>query len=156
MAIQIQNEFDVPQPLGEVWDFLVDPEQIVKCLPGAKLVEAIDEKTFKGEIGIRLGPIVASFMGVIHYDELDVERHHVVMTGEGKDERGTGSVKMQMTSTLSANEDGGTHVWVEQSLSLAGRLASFGRGGVIQSVADFMFGRFAGCVKEKLAEANST
>jgi carbon monoxide dehydrogenase subunit G len=154
--IEIEKEFDVPQPLGDVWDFLVDPERIVTCLPGAKLVEAIDENTYKGEIGVRLGPIAASFLGVIHFEELDLERHHVVMTGEGKDQRGTGSVRMQMTSTLSQNDDGGTHVWVAQSVSLTGRLASFGRGGVIQSVADFMFGRFTKCVQEKLAEASGT
>jgi carbon monoxide dehydrogenase subunit G len=140
--IEIEKEFDVPQPLGEVWDFLVDPERIVTCLPGATLVEAIDEN--------------ASFLGVIHFEELDPERHHVVMTGEGKDQRGTGSVRMQMTSTLSRNHDGGTHVWVAQSVSLTGRLASFGRGGVIQSVADFMFGRFTTCVQKKLAEASAT
>lgn len=154
--IEIEKEFDVPQPLDEVWDFLVNPEQVVTCLPGAKLLEAIDERTYRGEIGVRLGPIAASFMGVIHYAELDPARHHVVMTGEGKDQRGTGSVRMTMTSTLSANDDGGTHVWVAQSISLAGRLASFGRGGVIQSVADFMFSRFTGCVKEKLAKASAT
>lgn len=152
MAVSIEKEFDVPQDLATVWAFLTDPERIVGCLPGARLLAAIDERTFSGEIGMRLGPINPSFQGTIHFDELDHDRFHVVMTGEGKDRRGTGSVRMSMTSDLSANDDGGTRVWVSQTVNLAGRLASFGRTGVIQSAADFMFGRFVSCVQKKLAE----
>ena len=152
MAIEIEKTFDVPQPLDEVWGFLTDPERIVQCLPGARLIDAIDDRTFRGEIGMKLGPIGTLFKGVIRFDELDIEHHHVVMTGEGKDERGTGYVRMTMTSDLTPKEDGGTHVWVSQSVSLTGKLASFGRGGVIQAVADIVFGRFTGCVQEKLAD----
>jgi uncharacterized protein len=152
MAIQIEKEFDVPEPVDQVWAFLTDPARIVSCLPGATLLDAIDERTYRGEIGLKLGPVGTLFKGVIRFDELDPEDHHVVMTGEGKDDRGVGSVRMQMTSNLTEAEDGGTHVWVSQSVSLSGRLASFGRGGVIQAVADIVFGRFTGCVKAKLAE----
>jgi carbon monoxide dehydrogenase subunit G len=95
------------------------------------------------------------FKGVIRFDEMNHDVHHVVMTGEGKDERGTGSVRMTMTSDLRENEGGGTRVWVSQTVSLSGRLASFGRGGVIQAVADVVFGRFTGCVRDRLAEGGS-
>lgn len=103
---------------------------------------------------MKLGPIGVLFKGEIRFDELDAERHHVVMTGEGKDDRGTGHVRMTMTSQLEQNEDGGTRVWVSQRVSLTGKLASFGRGGVIQAVADIVFGRFTGCLQEKLAEGS--
>ncbi len=152
MAIEIEKEFDVPQPIDEVWAFLTDPERIVDCLPGATLLEAIDDRTFRGEIGMKLGPIGTVFRGVIRFDELDPDAHHVVMRGEGKDDRGTGSVRMTMTSDLTVAEDGGTRVWVSQTVVLSGRLASFGRGGVIQSVADLVFGRFTRCVTERLGE----
>lgn len=154
MAIEIEKTFDVPQPVEEVWAFLTDPERIVECLPGAKFAGAIDERTFRGEFGMKLGPIGTVFKGTIRFEELDDERHHVVMAGEGKDDMGTGSVRMTMTSRLTGREEGGTHVWVSQSVSLSGKLASFGRGGVIQSVADVVFGRFTGCVQEKLAEGS--
>jgi len=152
MAIQIEKEFHVPETVEEVWSFLTDPARIVSCLPGATLLDAIDDQTFRGEIGLKLGPIGTMFKGVIRFDELDEEIHHVVMTGEGKDDRGVGSVRMTMTSNLTPAETGGTLVWVSQTVSLSGRLASFGRGGVIQSVADVVFGRFTACVKAKLAE----
>ncbi|WP_419161179.1 SRPBCC family protein [Candidatus Palauibacter sp.] len=152
MAIEIENSFEVPQPVDEVWNFLTDPERIVECLPGARLIEAVDEHTFRGEIGLKLGPIGTRFMGQIRFDELDAERHHMVLTGEGRDRRGSGNVRMTMKSSLRQGGNGGTRIWVSQSVALTGRLASFGRGGVIQSVANVMFGRFTGCVRQKLAE----
>ncbi|WP_419940914.1 SRPBCC family protein [Candidatus Palauibacter sp.] len=152
MAIEIENSFDVPQPVDQVWGFLTDPERIVECLPGARLIEAVDERTFRGEIGLTLGPIGTRFMGRIHFEELDVERHHMVMTGEGRDRRGSGNVRMKMESDLREREQGGTRIRVSQSIALTGRLASFGRGGVIQSVANVMFNRFTGCLQRKLAQ----
>ncbi|MFV1987553.1 MAG: SRPBCC family protein [Gemmatimonadota bacterium] len=154
MAIRIEKEFHVPETIEEVWSFLTDPERIVSCLPGATLLDAIDDRTFRGEIGMKLGPVGTLFKGVIRFDELDPEAYHVVMTGEGKDDRGAGSVRMTMTSNLTPAQTGGTNVWVSQTVSLSGRLASFGRGGVIQAVADIVFGRFTGCVKAKLAEGH--
>jgi carbon monoxide dehydrogenase subunit G len=151
MAIQIEKEFHVPQTVEEVWEFLTNPARIVECLPGATLLDAIDDRTFRGQIGMKLGPVGTMFNGVIRFDELDEKAHHVVMTGEGKDEKGVGAVRMTMTSNLTRAGEG-TDVWVSQSVSLTGRLASFGRGGVIQSLADVVFGRFTGCVVQKLAE----
>jgi carbon monoxide dehydrogenase subunit G len=150
VAIEIQKSFQINRPVEEVWEFLVTPERVVECLPAAKLTERVDDRNFRGEMGIRLGPIGVTFEGMIHYDNLDVENHEVSMHGEGKDAKGSGSVKMQMHSSLTSLEGGGTHVDVSQSVSLAGRLASFGRGGIIQNVADFMFGRFTDCMTQKL------
>ena len=150
MPIEIEKTFTVPQPIAKVWDFLTDPECIVQCLPGARLITAIDDRTFRGEINMKLGPIGTLFQGVIHFDELDADRYHVVISGEGKDDRGTGHVKLIMISNLTELNEGGTRVSVSQTVSLMGKLSSFGRGGVIQSVADFVFGRFVECVQGKL------
>lgn len=152
MAIEIDKEFEVDQSPEEVWDFLVTPERVVECLPGAKIVKAIDERTYEGEMGVKLGPIGATFHGTIHFDELDQENLRVRMSGQGKDRKGTGSVRMTMNSSLEPRDGGGTRVSVSQTVNLSGKLASFGRGGVIQSVADFMFGRFTSCVAKKLGE----
>lgn len=151
MAILIEKSFEVPQSVDDVWSFLTDPKRIVECLPGAKLIEAIDERTYRGEIGLKLGPIGTLFHGEIRFDEMDAERYRMTMTGEGRDRRGGGNVRMTMTARLRSLERGGTRVRVAQSIALTGRLASFGRGGVIQSVSNVMFNRFTGCVREKLA-----
>jgi carbon monoxide dehydrogenase subunit G len=152
MAITIEKTFEVDQPPEQVWAFLVDPERVVDCLPGAKLLEAVDERTYRGEMGMKLGPIGVTFGGTIRFDRLDQEAREVEMSGEGKDAKGSGSVRMHMQSRLEPLDGGGTRVHVSQTINMAGRLASFGRGGIVQNVADFMFGRFTSCVAKKLEE----
>lgn len=151
MAIEIAKEFEVDQSPEEVWDFLVDPHRVVECLPGAKIVEQVDERTYEGEMGLELGPMGVTFRGRIHFDRMDEEDLEVEMSGSGEDAKGTGGVSMSMQSRLERREDGGTRVAVRQNVDLSGRLASFGRGGIVKSVADMMFGRFTRCVAEKLA-----
>lgn len=151
MAVEIEKSFDVEQSPGEVWAFLVDPERVVECLPGAEVTRKIDDRTYEGEMGIRLGPVGVTFRGTIHFDRLDEEALEVEMSGEAKDSKGSGGVKMRMESRLEALDGGGTRVEVVQAVNLSGRLASFGRGGIVQNVADMMFGRFTGCVEKKLA-----
>lgn len=151
MAIEIEKEFEVEQSPEEVWAFLVDPHRVVECLPGAELVGQVDERTYEGKMGLELGPMGVTFGGTIHFDKLDEENLEVEMSGSGEDQKGTGAVKMSMRSRLERLDDGGTRVSVRQDVDLAGKLASFGRGGLIQSVADMMFGRFTKCVTKKLA-----
>lgn len=153
MALEVQKEFEVPEPPEEVWAFLTSPERVAECLPGGKLLEQVDDRTFRGEMGVKVGPVGATFEGEIRFDRLDEEAFEVEMSGKGEDREGAGSARMSMKSKLVRLEDGGTRVSVSQSVSLSGELASFGRSGVVQSVADFMFGRFADCIERKLVGA---
>lgn len=150
MAIEIEKEFEVAQSPEQVWAFLVDPERVVECLPGARILEQLDERTYRGEVGLKLGPIGATFEGEMRFDSLDEEDFRAEMSGSGKDRKGSGSVKMTMRSHLEPTSGGGTRVRVSQTVNISGRLASFSRGGMIQNVADHLFGRFTDCVKEKL------
>ena len=151
MSIEIEKEFEVEQSPEEVWAFLVDPHRVVECLPGAELVGQVDERTY-GKMGLKLGPMGVNFGGTITFDRLDEEAREVEMSGSGEDEKGTGGVDMRMHSRLEPMDGGGTRVAVRQEVELSGKLASFGRGGLIQGVADMMFGRFTKCVTKKLAE----
>lgn len=151
MAIEIEKEFEVEQSPEEVWEFLVDPHRVVECLPGATLLEQVDERTCVGEMGFKLGSVGVKFRGKIRFDRLDEENREVEMSGSGDDESGSGGVSMSMRSRLDGLDGGGTRVAVNQTVKLSGKLASFGRGGIMQSVADMMFDRFTRCVEKKLA-----
>ncbi len=149
MAINLEKTFEVASPLEEVWGFLTDPERVAGCFPATKLTGSIGERAFRGEVALKLGPVGARFRGVVRFEEVDVERRHVVMTGKGQDRWGMGNVRMKMASALVPREGGGTRVWISQSLVLTGKLALLGRG-VIGSLADAVLGRFTRCVQRKL------
>ena len=153
MSIEIEEQFEVDQSPSQVWDFLVDPAMVVRCLPGARLVEVMDERTFRGEVGIRLGPFSAAFTGTVHFDVLDRENHRVAMSGEGRDARNTGVVAMSMDSMLTERAGGGTHVSVLLKVRLTGQLAAFYWGPLIRNAAHGVFRRFTACVAGTLARA---
>ena len=69
--MELQNTFEVPLPPSEAWEVLLDIERIAPCLPGARLTEVVDERTFKGEVSVRLGPVALTFAGKATLEEID-------------------------------------------------------------------------------------
>ncbi|HEV2820020.1 MAG TPA: hypothetical protein VGW11_05890, partial [Solirubrobacteraceae bacterium] len=52
--------------------------------------------------------------------------------------------------------DGGSRVWVETDYTITGRLARFGRGGMIEDVSKRLLTDFATCLQEPLGAAAVT
>ncbi|HEY8469544.1 MAG TPA: SRPBCC family protein, partial [Longimicrobiales bacterium] len=123
MAVRIEETFRVRAPVERVWAFLLDPHQVVQCLPGAELIEAQDEHTFVGRVRVKVGPITASYKGRAELTEVDERNHRVRMTGEGQDTAGSGSARMTMTSSIVAGPDGAAEVSVQSEVQLVGKLA---------------------------------
>ncbi len=148
MAIEIQERFQVSAPIERVWRFVMDPHQVVTCLPGATLLEVVDDRTFVGQVKVKVGAVSASYKGKIHLTEVDESSHRVNMAAEGKETSG-GTAKGTMRSFLSALPDGGTEIVAEATVDLTGRLVQVGRG-MIQGVAHQIFLQFVAATKARL------
>ena len=118
-------------------------------LPGAELLEQQDERTFLGQIKVKVGPLAMSYKGKGTFTEVNEETHTVRMTGEAREVGGSGSTKVMMVSVVTALENGGSAVSVEADINLVGRIVQFGRG-MIEEVSRQMFRQFATCVKSRL------
>jgi len=114
----------------------------VSCLPNARIVEVLDDTTYRGEIDVKVGPIRFAFSGIVQIESLDASTHTMVMIGEGKARRIPGRVKFAMTGTLHEEEETITRMSTSQEIHLAGKMVALGRGGVVQATADHMFDRF--------------
>jgi uncharacterized protein len=152
MSMKIQETFEVNAPVARVWEFLIDPQQVVQCLPGAELTEVEDERTFHGRIRVKVGPVTAGYKGKATLEEVNEADHHVRMLGEGKETGGSGSARMTMNSRLVELPGGGTEVRVEASVDVVGRIVQFGRG-LMEEVSRQLFRQFSACVQARLAEA---
>ena len=148
MAIELQRSFEVEAPVEEVWSFLVDPRRVVPCLPSARILEQLDDRTFEGEIGFTLGPFGAKFRGEIEFETIESDDHRVLLTGDAEDTRRDARARLVMESRLRRREEGGTRVDVEQSVTLAGSLTE---NLLTRNVADMLLGRFVSCVWSSLA-----
>ena len=153
--MDIKNSFTVPLPVDEAWKLLLDIRTIAPCMPGAELLEVIDDRTFKGKVSVRLGPVALSFVGTGRFEEIDAVAHRARLKGQGTDSKGRGGATGVVTLSLSPI-DGGTKVDVNTSVNLSGAVAQYGRGaGMIQDVATEIIGQFASSLNAMLQHNNA-
>ena len=149
MAFKIEERFEVQAPVERVWKYLIDPQSVVQCLPGAELLEQQDEHSFLGAIKVKVGPLAMSYKGRAKFTELNEETHQVRMVGDAREVGGSGSTKVSMLSTVTPLPNGGSEVSVNADVELVGKIVQFGRG-MIEEVSRQMFRQFSTCVKQKL------
>lgn len=149
MAFKIEERFEVQAPVDRVWKYLIDPESVVQCLPGAQLLEKQDEHNFLGAIKVKVGPLAMSYKGHAKFTEVNEETHQVRMVGEAREVGGSGSTRVSMLSTVVPLANGGSEVVVNAEVDLVGKIVQFGRG-MIEEVSRQMFRQFSACVKQRL------
>jgi carbon monoxide dehydrogenase subunit G len=147
--VKLQQSFEVRAPVERVWETLVDVERVAPCLPGAEITEAGEEGTYRGTFSVRLGPTTAAYRGELNMEELDESARRVVMRASGQDKRGQGSAKATIVSTMHG-EGELTRVEVETDFTITGRLARFGRGGMIQDISNRLLREFADCLQQRI------
>lgn len=150
MQVTLKNTFSVDQPIDKVWAFLSDPRQVATCMPGAEILEALDAKTYRGAIKMKLGPFSAQFAGEIVIEQLDAATHEIRMVGKGKDSKGTGSASMTITGKLTAQGPGKTQMASQSDVIISGKMAQFG-ARMIEDVSKSMFNKFTEAMTAKLA-----
>ena len=150
--MEIKNSFDVVLPPDQAWKILMDIPRIVPCMPGAELVEMVDDRTFKGKVGVKLGPIALVFNGKAEFEEIDDIAHTARAKAQGTDTKGRGGASAVVTFRLTPIP-AGSRVDVVTDVALSGSVAQYGRGtGVIQSVASQLISQFAASLNTLLAQ----
>jgi carbon monoxide dehydrogenase subunit G len=150
--MRLEHSFQVNAPLQQVWERLIDVEQVAPCLPGAEITEAGEDGTYRGTFSVRLGPTTAAYRGELSMAEVDESAHRVVMSASGQDKRGQGTAKAEIVSVLNEAE-GATTVAVDTDFTITGKLARFGRGGMIQDVSNRLLRDFSECLAKTIEGA---
>jgi uncharacterized protein len=151
--MEFDNSFEVPLPADDAWKVLMDIRRIVPCMPGAELTEVVDDRTYKGKIGVRLGPVALTFAGTVKFEEIDDANHRARVAAQGSDAKGRGAANATATFHLEP-ANGGSKVLVHTNLTLSGAVAQFGRGvGIIQMTAAQIITQFANNLKVQLGPA---
>lgn len=149
MSMRFEHVFVVKAPPDRVWSHLTDPYKVAPALPGAEVTEKVDERTYKGTITVKVGPVSARYRGTAHFDTLDPASHIMEMNARAQDVSGRGGADLKMTSHLVERAAGETEVSVVSEVGVTGIMAQFGRG-MLQDVSNQMFERFTGAVRAEL------
>ena len=147
----IENEFTVRAPTKDLWAYLLDVERIAPCLPGAELTEILDERTWKGSLKAKFGPVTMSFAGTVAMESRDDEAHRVVLKARGMEQKGKGAAEATVTSWLepAAAEDE-TTVKMQAQIVLTGAAAQLSRG-LLPEISRKLTQQFADCLQAGMA-----
>ena len=149
MAIEMKESFQVAAPIDKVWDFMMKPEMVVACMPGAGLKEVVSPEKFIGTVKLKVGAVTAQYEGTITYAEVDKAAHRIKLLAEGN-ERGGGTATATIACLLVTLPNGkGTDVQFESSVDLTGKLIQVGRG-MIEGVAGQIVKKYIANVRSML------
>jgi carbon monoxide dehydrogenase subunit G len=148
--VKLEQSFAVDAPIDQVWTALIDLEKVAPCLPGASITGHDDDGTYHGTFQVKLGPTTASYRGTIRIESADPDTHTATLAARGTDKRGQGGASATIVNSLHEVE-GGTRVDAVTDFTITGRLASFGRGGMMQDISNRLLAEFAKCLQQRLA-----
>jgi carbon monoxide dehydrogenase subunit G len=143
MQVKLEKTIPLQATTGAAWGVLRDVARVAECVPGARVTEQVDDSHYKGEVRVKIGPATATFQGELEVRSLDEQKHELQLIGKGKDARGTSSASMDLTASLRDNNAGGSELRGVSTVSVTGKLASFG-GRMLTQVADQILAQFAG------------
>jgi carbon monoxide dehydrogenase subunit G len=149
--MKFDNEFELPLPPGKAWAYLLDVPRIAPCMPGAELTEVESERSFKGKVSVRLGPVALSFSGRAVIEDIDNDNHAARIKAQGLDAKGRGGASAMVDFKVEPAA-GGSRIVIATDLTLSGSVAQYGRGaGVIREVASQLTAQFARSLSQQYA-----
>jgi carbon monoxide dehydrogenase subunit G len=146
--MQIENAFTVPAPADRLWFYLLDVERVATCMPGAELTETVDDRTWKGKVNMKLGPVSLLFAGTVTMEQRDDEAKRLVLKAKGMESKGKGAARASVTSWLEPG-NGQTTVKMVADVQLTGAVAQLSRG-LLPEVSRKLTAEFASCLQETM------
>lgn len=145
MGLNFEGTFEVKAPRDKVWDFVIDPNKIGKCLPDLKSLQVEADNKFTAVARVGIGFMKGDFKFQLAIVEQNPPSH-ARLKGTGS---GVGSsVNMDTTIDLVDTEPG-TKLTYKADVQIGGTLASVGQrviGGTIEKTIGEVFA----CVKRQV------
>lgn len=138
-----------------MWAFIQDVERIAPCMPGAELTDVVDDRTWKGKVHVKFGPVQMAFSGTVVMEERDDVAHRAKLSAKGTEQRGKGVANAKVESWLEPAGADGTTVHIRSDITITGAAAQLSRG-LLPEVSKLLTRQFADCLASKLNEEMDT
>lgn len=140
-----EGRFEVKAPRSKVWEFIIDPTRISKCLPDLKNLEVESDDRFVALVRVGVGPIRADFKFKIEIlEKKPINRARLKATGSG-----SGSNIILDTAIELTEIHGGTQLSYRSDVKVGGVMASLGQR-VIKDTADKTISAVFECVRNQV------
>jgi hypothetical protein len=145
LGLNSEGTYQINAPREKVWDFVIDPNKIGKCLPDLKSLEVGTDNRFTAIVKVGIGLMKGDFKFQLAIVE-QTPPSHARLKGTGT---GLGSSMNVDTSIDLAVADRGTKLTYKAEVQIGGTLASVGQrviGGTTEKTIADVFS----CVKKQL------
>ena len=135
--MKIEGTHQLNAPRESVYQRLVDPEVLQRCIPGCERLEKTGEDTYAATIRAGVGAIKGVFTGTVQLEDMRAPEHYrIVVAGKGAPGflKGTGDLDLE-------KQGEGTLIKYTGDLQLGGTIASVGQR-MIQGTAKMMASQF--------------
>lgn len=122
----------------KVWAMLMDINVLAKLVPGITSLEQLEENKYKAMLGVKLGPVNASFAGSLQLEELQPP-HSFNMKVQQNSKVGNAAANIGIR--LKQLDDTQTEVSFDGDVKLSGMLATMGQR-LIGSVSNTLSKQF--------------
>ncbi len=149
--VSFEQRFTVAFPRQDVWDIFGRTSEIAACLPGTSLMGEPSADRVKGQIRVKVGPIIAEFRGEAQI-ERDESTYSGRILGSGTDLRSSSTTRgLIFYRLLPAGDGTSTEVLVTVGYTLTGILAQFGRTSIVKEVAARLTTAFVSNLEARLS-----
>src|SRR4051794_25921714 len=121
----LNETFSVSDP-DHAWGVISDLNQLVPCVPGARVVSADSPQSVKAEIEVKMGSMGMKFTGPVTIESADAGSKTVKIKANTKEAGGQSAATGDVT--ISVNGSTGT---VNAVANVNGKAASMGEGTVV-------------------------
>ena len=139
----------IPASRDVVWEFLMQAENVARCLPGVEALQQLDQDNYAGTLRVKVGPISLALQGTLQVEARDREQWHGAMRAEAKDRRLGGGLRAHLSMDLRDKGPTETEMCVTLEAHMLGKIGEFGQP-VIRKKADAMLQEFAAQVSQQL------
>ncbi|HAF13897.1 MAG TPA: carbon monoxide dehydrogenase [Blastocatellia bacterium] len=146
--MKIEGTHHLNAPRDRVYQSLIDPDVLQRCIPGCERLERTAENSYSATIRAGVGAIKGVFTGTVRLEDMRPPEHYRIVV-EGKGAPGF----LKGSGDLDLEEEGeGTLIKYRGDLQLGGTIASVGQR-MIQGTAKMMASQFFTALE---AEAQAT
>jgi carbon monoxide dehydrogenase subunit G len=147
--MQLTGTHVIKAPPEKVWAMLMDTDILAKMVPGITSLEKLEENKFKAMLGVKLGPVNASFAGQLQLENLLPPQSFSMKVQQNSK---VGNAAANIGIKLVAVDELQTEVNFDGDVKLSGMLATMGQR-LIGSVANTLSKQFFQNMEKELEKA---
>jgi carbon monoxide dehydrogenase subunit G len=146
--MRIEKEFMVSAPLERAWSEVLDLEDLVSCLPAARVGRLDGEHVYGGDMTIDVDGTKLECRGTVRPIDVDEDEHVATIQLHGRELAGPALAAATIESSL-AGANGSTRVMLSADVKLTGQRAA---GDTVEQAAGRILDEFARRLEQRILE----